>query len=292
MKRMARLGLYLERPLLQVLTLGLLLAALYHRVIAELGHDWVVDENYSHGFLIPLVSAYMIWRQRARIRSLRPESSGIGLVLILSGLLLFIVASIATEYFTQRLSLLVVMGGLVLYLGGQRLAGLVAFPLVYLVFMIPLPYVVYYSASFPLELLASRATTSVVALLGIPIVRAGNILRLESTTLQVVDACSGLRSLLSLSALAAAMAYLTQRTFLTALLLFLASVPVAIGANVLRLTVTAILASMYGEHVAQGFLHQFSGLLVFAFAIICLGIIGGILRWLVSGKDTGSPSAC
>jgi len=292
LKTMAGLGRYLERPTVQVLTIGLLLAALYHRVIVELGHDWIVDENYSHGFLIPLVSAYMIWRQRARIRSLRPDSSGIGLVLLLSGLLLFTVASIAAEYFTQRFSLLVVMGGLVLYLKGKRLAGTVAFPLVYLVFMIPVPYVVYYSVSFPLELLASRATASVVALLGIPIVRAGNILRLEGTTLQVVDACSGLRSLLSLSALAAAMAYLTQRTFLAGILLFLASVPVAIGANVLRLTVTAILASMYGERVAEGFLHQFSGVLVFAFAIICLGFIGGILRWLVSGKDTGWPSAC
>ena len=108
----------------------------------------------------------------------------------------------------------------------------------------------------------------------------------------MVDACSGLRSLISLSALAAAMAYLMQRRLATGILLFLFSVPVAIGANVLRLTVTAILASLYGERVAQGFLHQFSGLLVFAFAIICLGCIGGLLRWLFPRKNTGSSSAC
>jgi exosortase len=287
---MARLGESLHKPTVQAVTIGLLLTALYHRVILELGHDWMVDENYSHGFLIPLVSAYMIWRRRERIRSLPKDSCDVGLVVILFGLLLFFVASIAAEYFTQRLSMLIVMGGLVLYLGGKRLAGTVAFPLIYLIFMIPVPYVIYYTASFPLELLASRLTTSVVALLGIPIIRAGNILHLESTTLQVVDACSGLRSLISLSALAAAMAFLTQRTFLTGILLFLSSVPVAIGANVLRLTVTAILASLYGERVAQGFLHQFSGVLVFVFAVICLGFIGGILRWLVSRKDTGSPS--
>jgi len=272
--------------------MGLLLVVLYHSVILELVHDWIVDENYSHGFLIPLVSAYMIWRHRERIRSLPRVSSGAGLFLIVGGLLLFMVASIAVEYFTQRLSLLIVGGGLILYLGGRRVAGVTAFPLIYLLFMIPVPYVIYYSTSFPLELLASRLTTAVVGLLGIPIVRSGNILQLESTTLQVVDACSGLRSLISLSALAAAMAYLTQRTLVTGVVLFVSSVPVAIGANVLRLTVTAILASLYGERVAQGFLHQFSGILVFAFAIICLGCIGGLLRWLVHKKDSGSPSAC
>lgn len=281
-----------HRPSFQAVTVGLLLALLYHRVILELGHDWIVDDNYSHGFLIPLVSAYMIWRHRARIRSLPRGSCGAGLALILGGLLLFMIASVAAEFYTQRLSLLIVIAGLILYLGGRRLAGATLFPVIYLLFMIPVPYVIYYSASFPLELLASRLTTAVVGLLGIPIVRSGNILQLESTTLQVVDACSGLRSLISLSALAAALAYLTQRRPAAGVLLFLSSVPVAIGANVLRLTVTAILASLYGEGVAQGFLHEFSGLLVFAFAIICLGCIGGFLRWLIPGKDTGSPSDC
>ena len=176
--------------------ISLLLAVLYHRVILELVHDWMVDVNYSHGFLIPLVSGYMIWRRRERIRSLPRSSCSAGLVLILGGLLLFMVASIAAEYFTQRISLLIVIGGLILYLGGRRVAGVTIFPLIYLLFMIPVPYVIYYSASFPLELLASRLTTAVVGLLGIPIVRSGNILQLESTTLQVVDACSGLRSLI------------------------------------------------------------------------------------------------
>ena len=282
----------LRKTSFQAGIIGLLLVVLYHRVILELVHDWIVDENYSHGFLIPLVSAYMIWRLRERIRSLPRKSCGIGLVLVIAGLLLFLIASIAAEFFTQRLSLLIVMAGLILYLWGKRVAGVTAFPLVYLLFMIPVPYVIYYSASFPLELLASRLTTAVVTLLGIPIVRSGNILQLESTTLQVVDACSGLRSLISLSALAAAMAYLSQRNLLTGLVLFLFSLPVAVGANVLRLTVTALLASLFGEQVAQGFLHQFSGVLVFVFAIICLGCLGGILSWLVPGKDSGSLSDC
>lgn len=281
---------YVKKPLFQIITLGILVLALYYSVLIELVHDWVIDENYSHGFLIPLVSAFFIWRKRDRLRTRQRKSNGIGLAILMLGLLLFIVASIGAELFTQRLSLLLVIGGLLLYLGGRKITGDLFFPLLYLVFMIPVPYVLYYSVSFPLELLASRLTTAAVSLIGIPIIREGNILHLQNTTLQVVDACSGLRSLLSLSALSAALAYATQRTLVKGIILFLAAVPVAIGANILRLSLTAILASLYGEQVAQGFLHQFSGVAVFAFAVVSLSLIGAILRWLSFKKDTGSPS--
>ena len=282
---------YAKKPLFQIITLGILVLVLYYSVLVELVHDWVIDENYSHGFLIPLVSAFFIWRKRDRLRARQRKSNGIGLAVLILGLLLFIVASIGAEFFTQRLSLLLVIGGLLLYLGGRKITGDLFFPLLYLVFMIPVPYVLYYSVSFPLELLASRLTTAAVSLLGIPIIREGNILHLQNTTLQVVDACSGLRSLLSLSALSAALAYATQRTLVKGIILFLAAVPVAIGANILRLSLTAILASLYGEQVAQGFLHQFSGVAVFAFAVVSLSLIGAILRWLSFKKDTGSPSS-
>jgi exosortase len=282
---------YVKKPLFQIITLGILVLALYYSVLIELVHDWVIDENYSHGFLIPLVSAFFIWRKRDRLRTRQRKSNGIGLAILILGLLLFIVASIGAEFFTQRLSLLLVIGGLLLYLGGRKITGDLFFPLLYLVFMIPVPYVLYYSVSFPLEILASRLTTAAVSLLGIPIIREGNILHLQNTTLQVVDACSGLRSLLSLSALSAALAYATQRTLVKGIILFLAAVPVAIGANILRLSLTAILASLYGEQVAQGFLHQFSGVAVFAFAVVSLSLIGAILRWLSFKKDTGSPSS-
>ena len=282
---------YAKKPLFQIITLGILVLALYYSVLVELVHDWVIDENYSHGFLIPLVSAFFIWRKRDRLRTRQRKSNGIGLAILILGLLLFIVASIGAEFFTQRLSLLLVIGGLLLYLGGRKITGDLLFPLLYLVFMIPVPYVLYYSVSFPLELLASRLTTAAVSSIGIPIIREGNILHLQNTTLQVIDACSGLRSLLSLSALSAALAYATQRTLMKGIILFLAAVPVAIGANILRLSLTAILASLYGEHVAQGFLHQFSGVAVFVFAVVSLSLIGAILRWLSFKKDIGSPSS-
>jgi len=280
-----------EKPLFQIFTLGILVFILYYSVIVDLVHDWIIDENYSHGFLIPLVSAFFIWRNRNRLREKQKKPYGVGLIIFVFGLLMFIISHIGAEYFTMRLSLLVVIGGLLLYLGGKEIAAGLLFPLFYLVFMIPVPYVLYYSASFPLELLASRWTSDLVSLLGIPILRDGNILHLENTTLQVVDACSGLRSLISLSALAAALAYVTQRTVAKGALLFLAAAPVAIGANILRLSITAVLASLYGEKVAQGFLHRFSGVVVFVFAVVSLCFIGGFLRWLSFKRDTGSSLA-
>jgi exosortase len=278
---------HIERPLFQIVTLGTLVIVLYYPVIRDLVGDWIIDDNYSHGFLIPLVSAFFIWRQRKDLRATQRTSNGWGLVIFLGGLLLYPAATIAAEYFTMRLSLLVVVGGLILYLGGREFTGKLLFPLLYLVFMIPLPYVLYYSLSFPLELLASRFTVMAVSVLGIPIVREGNILHLQHITLQVIDACSGLRSLISLSALAAAMAYMSQKTVLKGAILFLAAVPVAIVANVLRLSVTAVLASLYGESVAQGFFHEFSGVVVFLFAVISLSLIGGFLRWLSFKENIG-----
>jgi exosortase len=270
----------IDKPLVQMVILGILILMLYFSVVRDLVLDWVVDENYSHGFLIPLIAAFFIWRKRDALRAVDRTSSGLGLFVFLGGLLLFLVAYIAAEYFTMRLSLLVVMGGLVLYLWGREYAKELLFPLLYLIFMIPLPYVLYYSLSFPLELQASRMTVVIVRLMGIPIIREGNILHLKDITLQVIDACSGLRSLISLTALSAAMAYVTQRTVLTGVILFLASVPVAIIANVLRLSATAVLATLYGEQAAHGFFHGFSGVIVFLFAVISLALIGGFLRWL------------
>jgi exosortase len=119
-----------------------------------------------------------------------------------------------------------------------------------------------------------------------------NILHLQNTSLQVVDACSGLRSLISLAALSAAMAYVTQNSVVKGVILFLMALPVAIGANVMRLSVTAFLSSLYGERVAQGFFHEFSGLVVFAFAFVSLALIGRILKWIPFGRNTGSSSAC
>lgn len=274
-------------PLVRMLILGVLVAVLYFPVLRDLIADWMIDDNYSHGFLIPLVSAFFIWRQRNDLRTVRRSSSGLGLAIFLGGLLLLLAGSIAAEYFTMRCSLLLVIGGLILYLWGQQTTGKLLFPLLYLVFMIPLPYVLYYSLSFPLELLASRWTVVIVRFLGLPIFREGNILHLENTTLQVIDACSGLRSLISLSALAAAMAYITQRTVIRGLVLFSTTVPIAIMANILRLSMTAVLASLYGESVAQGFFHEFSGVMVFIFAVLTLSLIGGLLRWLPWKRNTG-----
>lgn len=272
-----------------VAAIGLLLGVLYFSVFVELVGDWAHDENYSHGFLVPLVAAFLVWRKRKRLRSMVCSPNNWGMVVLISGLGLLMVATIGAEYFTTRFSLLVVVAGLLLYLWGSEALRELAFPLVYLVFMIPIPYVVYYSFSFPLKLFASRCTAPVIRLLGVPVVREGNILHLPNLALEVVDACSGLRSLISLLALGALFAYLTQEVAWKRWVLFLFTVPVAIGANVFRLTATAVLAQIYGEEAAMGFLHQFSGMLVFAFAVVLLVLAGRVLRWKRMSSGIGSP---
>ena len=270
-----------------LLLLSILLFGIYFQVLVELVSQWWDDPNYSHGFLIPLVSGYLIWRRRQNLKSIPLKKSNLGLLILIAGLGIYIVGTAAAEYFTVRFSLVVVISGLVLYFGGRQFFKEIWFPLVFLLFMIPIPYVIYYTISFPMQLFSTRLASSVVHLTGIPAVRQGNIIHLPNYSLEVVEACSGLRSLISLSALGAIFAYLTQKTTFSRTLLFLLSIPIAIGANVFRLFVTAIGAVIIGPEFAEGFLHQFSGVVVFIFGLISLIIAGGILRWIGRRRNIG-----
>jgi len=251
--------------------------AAYGPILLEMGRDWARDDNYSHGFLVPFVAAFFLWQRRERLAGLAPRPAWSGLLLLLIGLAGLVVGEIGAEQFTKRLSLLVVLGGGVAFLAGWRWLRAVAFPYAYLLFMVPLPYIVYDAVAFPLKLFAARFATTVVANLGIPIYAEGNVIYLESTTLQVADACSGIRSLMSLLALAAAFAYLTQRPGWRRWCLFLAAIPIAIATNMARIIGTAVLANHYGAKVAMGFFHEFAGLVVFGVALVLLFVAGALL---------------
>ncbi len=252
-------------------------AAAYGPILLEMGRDWARDDNYSHGFLVPFVAAYVLWQQRERLAGLVPRGAWSGLFLLLLGLAGLVVGEIGAEQFTKRLSFLVVLGGGIAFLAGWRWLKAVAFPYAYLLFMVPLPYILYDAVAFPLKLFAARFATTVVANLGIPIYAEGNVIYLESTTLQVADACSGIRSLMSLLALAAAFAYLTQRPGWRRWVLFLAAIPIAIATNMARIVGTAVLADHYGAKVAMGFFHEFAGLVVFGAALVLLFVAGALL---------------
>jgi len=200
-----------------------------------------------------------------------------GIFLILFGLMILIIAKIGAEFFLQRFSLIVVLLGVVYFLCGPAYLKKLAFPILYLVFMIPLPAIIWNKIAFPMQLFGSYLTEQVVYSIGIPIYREGNVLHLAETTLEVVAACSGLRSLVTMFALSGALAFFSNLSTFRKWLLFFAAAPIAIFANIIRLTATAILASIYGSEVAHGFLHDFSGILIFVLGLSMLVGVNALL---------------
>lgn len=258
--------------------LALCFAALYHDVIAKMVQDWLIDDNYSHGFLIPPIAAYLIWQKRDGLSKALASPSNMGLLFLTGGLLLFLVGKLGAELFTMRFSMLIVIWSLVVFMAGWQMGRQTFIPIAYLGFMIPLPAIIWNQIAFPLKLFATALAANAIGLIGIPIFREGNVLHLATTTLEVVDACSGLRSLTSLLALSGAFALITQHSFIKKWILFLSAVPIAILVNIIRLIGTAALAHKYGEKVAQGFLHEFSGLVIFVLAILFLYLVHLLLQ--------------
>jgi len=251
---------------------------LYFHVILQLIRDWLTNSNYSHGFLVPFISGYIIWQRRTKLSALKIQPSNIGLILLLIGLGIFIVGTIGAELFTVRFSIIVTLCALVIYLLGVEHGKLMAVPIGYLIFMIPLPAIVWNKLAFPLKLFVTKLAVSLVSLTKIPAFREGNIIHLTNTDLQVIDACSGMRSLTSLLALSAAFALISNLSTTKKWIMFLSAFPIAIVLNIIRLFITAILAQYYGPGIAQGFLHELSGIFIFLVAIFCLYIFHSFLK--------------
>lgn len=265
----------------QLATLLLAFGILYAHTIAKLVRDWSIDDNYSHGFLIPFIAAYMVWQRREALSGTKTHADYRGLLVILAGMAMHVVGNLGAELFTMRLSLIVTLWGVVFFLCGGPLTRRMAVPFVYLIFMVPIPAILWNKIAFPLQLFAAGLTAKVVGLIGIPILREGNILHLANTSLEVVDACSGLRSLTSLLALSGAFSFIVSdlRT-VSRWVLFLSAVPIAVAVNILRLTVTAILARSIGPEVAHGFMHDASGLFIFVAAFILVYLVSVLLERL------------
>ncbi|NPA49768.1 MAG: exosortase/archaeosortase family protein [Thermodesulfobacteria bacterium] len=252
---------------ISLLLFGAALVYLYFPVLKGLVHDWWHDPNYSHGFLLPAFSAYLLWVKRHELARIPLKGSWWGLILTLAGLALFLLGWIAGEQFTQRFSFLVVLYGGIIFLCGWPLAKKIFFPVWINVLAIPIPYIIYNTLTFPLKLFASKVATHLLQMLGYSVYRDGNIIVLPNMVLEVVDACSGIRSLISLLAICSILAYF-MRSNLWRVVLILASIPIAIGVNVLRVFITGILSYHFGAKAAEGFFHTFSGILVFGLSIL------------------------
>ena len=256
---------------------------LYHEVLWGLGSDWNNNPDYSHGFLVPFLSAYFIWERWNALSNETPSPSIWGIGLLSLGLFSLVVGLIGAELYVQRVSLIVVLSGLVLLILGWKCLWLLSFPIGFLIFMIPLPAIVVNTISFPLQLFAAETATFCLFSLGIPVLREGNLIMLASTTLEVAEACSGLRSLLSLLALGTVYGYFSQDVMWKRWMLVLLSVPIAIIANAFRVSGTGILAHYFGVEAAEGFYHTFDGWLVFIVAFMLLFVCGVILGKIGSG---------
>jgi exosortase len=267
-------------PTVQASVLGILCLALYYPALQGLVRAWLDDPNYSHGFLIPLLSAYFVWERRDRLRALSREPSAWGLALLLAGLLAFSLGRVGAGAFLLRTSLIGVILGLILFLLGSRAFRLCLLPIGFLALMIPLPTVFFVELTLPLQLLAAQLATFLLQTLAIPVLREGNVIFLAHTTLEVVEACSGIRSLVSLVTLAIVFSYFTQRSLWKRCLLTVSAVPIAIVANTLRIAGTGLLAQFLGRDAAEGFYHTFSGLLLFGIALLLLLLEGLVLSRL------------
>jgi exosortase len=237
------------------------------------------DTYYSHGFLIPWVSLFLIYRRRKELISTPQLNNVAGIFLVAFGLLVHLVALRWGVNFISGFSLIVVLFGLFLALWGVEATRKNTFPLSFLVFMIPLPKVAIISISFKLKIMAAQLSTNIINAFGIPALRQGSIVQLPNTALTIGDPCSGLRSLISLLALGALYAYLSKLNRIKKVILFLSAVPIAIIANIVRIVLLLLVAYVYGSEVATGKFHDFSGLLVFVIALIGLMIIGRFLLW-------------
>jgi exosortase A len=254
---------------------------LYWQVIAKLVHDWGINENYSHGYLIPPLAAYLAWERRHLLTSTPPSRSWFGLVVIAGSVCVLLVGLLGAELFLSRIALLGTLVGVILFILGWRHLKLLAFPLGVLLLMIPIPAILFNQVVFPLQLVASQAGEAAVSAAGIPVLREGNVIFLANTTLEVAEACSGIRSLVSLLTLAIVFGYFTDPRPGVRIAIALSAIPVAILANAMRVAGTGIAAHYYGTAAAEGFFHSFSGWIVFIAAFAMLFGVIRLLRWLL-----------
>jgi exosortase len=252
--------------------ISILLLILYGEVLKKWAVDIWTDPNYSHGMLIPLVSLYIIKQRFSQLRETSSSFCNTGLLFILPALVLFILASVAGEQFSQRVSFVILIYGLVLFLEGKAIARLLLFPIALFLLAIPLPYIIYNAIAFPLKLVATKIAAAAINLFGMPVFRDGNIIHLPHTTLEVVDACSGIRSLMTLLTLAFLLASFMLHTFWKQALLIVLALPIAVLANAGRVVVTGMLTK-YDPAWGSGSLHEITGWLVF---VLSFGILIGI----------------
>lgn len=259
-----------------VVWFGVLLIACYLPILYRLVWQWATNEDMGHGFFVPLVAGFVVWQRRRKLAAIPREPNIWGLVLVIYASLQALAATLGAELFTARIAFILAVTGTILYLGGKAWVKALAFPLLLLLFMVPIPQILYARLTLSLQFLASQLAEGLITLAGIPVIRTGNLLELPHDTLNVVEACSGIRSLISLTFLSLVYAYFTDKRVWMRWALLGATIPIAIVANAIRVAVTGLLTQVNTD-LAKGIYHEIEGYIVFIIALVSLVLVHRIL---------------
>ena len=278
---------------LQILLVGPALIAAcfalaFHSTLSDLLNVWARSEDYSHGFLIIPVSLYLIWRKRQELATLKIYSSKSGLAIIVASLFLYLFSILGGIATLASVAMVFTIFGIVIYLYGYEVTKRLAFPLFFLFFMIPIPSQIYASLTITLQLLVTKISTMILAFTGMPVLAEGNLVLLPNNKLQVVNACSGLRSMTSILTLSALFGYLMLNSFWSKSLLFLSGIPVSIFINIIRIVLLAVLSHFFTMDIGSEPFHSLIGVTIFIFALIFLFAFKSLLLWTEKAMPSGS----
>lgn len=278
----------------------LALGFLYFSVLVKLGRDWWFEENYSHGLLVPFIIGFIVYLELDNLKAnVRKPLVGLGGIIILAALLMLVTGTLGAELYAQRMSLVLMLAGIVLYFWGGKVLQLLAAPFLLLLLAIPIPSIIFNQIAFPLQMLASKLAIWGVKVLEIPSVREGNVIEIlprgamNTVKLEVVEACSGIRSLMTLITIALILGYFTRRNkqagslfsylkdfdFWRIAILMLSAIPIAIITNAARVTATGMMTYSYGRQAAEGFSHNLAGWLVYLAALLLLLAVNWTLNF-------------
>ena len=257
---------------------------LFSPVFFNLWNDWLNHSNNSHGFLVPFISLYFVCQKKDELQTITISTSIWGAGILIISLLIYLLAFAGDVAFIARIMMVVSLMGLVLFNYGKQNFKQILFPLFFLFFMIPIPVSLIQTISMPLQLLATTISARIIKILSIPVNQEGNMLYFAQTQLEVAQACSGLRSIMALTMLSVIFVYLSRKGIVGKIILLASAIPIALLANIIRVTGTGILAHFYGSVVARGFLHEFSGLIVFVFGFLVLSLEFSLLNKIGTKK--------
>ncbi len=269
-----------KQDLFRLAALGALVLAMYIPTFIWMVDRWSVkDTYYSHGFLVPFISAFLVWMKRKTLGKIKiTPLNAAGWALFGIGIFTHALSAFWRVHFTSGLSMLLVIPGLVLLFFGKETLKQVLFPIAFLIFMIPLPLVAIANLSFKLKIFAAQIATLAVNGLGVMATRDGSLIRTMHAQVMVEDPCSGIRSLIALIALGALMAYFNNSSKIKKAILFLSSIPIAIGTNIIRITALTLASEIYGDKFASGVFHDTMGIVVFVLAFLGLSLVGKVME--------------